>query len=45
MKVKRQPAFIEEWYERVMALDKNQRKSKKEKKRLREKEKKKILTY
>jgi len=37
MEVENPPAFIEQWYRRAMALDKNWRESRREEERLREK--------
>jgi len=37
IKAENQLGFIEQWYERVMALDRNYRESKREKERLKEK--------
>jgi len=37
MEAENQPGSIEQWYKRTMALDKNWKESRREKKRLREK--------
>ena len=45
MEAKTQPGTIEQWCDRAIALDRNQRKSRQEEKRLREKKEKRTLTY
>ena len=45
METKNPPASIEQWYKKAMALDRNQRESKKEKERLKRKQEKKTSTF
>ena len=45
MEIERQLGSIEEWYDRTIALNRNQKESKQEEERLKRKEEKKISTY